>query len=110
IADEGRALGGSLLRRLEAALPLEHRPTLVVVLHELREDLLPVHLSVSRGAEATSAIFPVLIPAVHAGPSIRAEFGVLHVKGLDTLVIQLEVLDVVELLQHEVAGIEEQAG
>src|SRR5215470_9258608 len=36
--DERRALASTLLRALDAALPLEHRPAVVVVLRQLGED------------------------------------------------------------------------
>src|SRR3954466_12577750 len=48
--DEGRALGRPLLGMLDRALPLEHRPAVVVVLRELREDRREVDLAVAQGA------------------------------------------------------------
>src|SRR5262245_57698093 len=80
VGDELRAFAGALLRVLDAALPFEHRPPGVVVLRQLREDRLEVHLTVARGTEPPGAIDPRLVPAVHALTSVRIELCVLDVK------------------------------
>jgi hypothetical protein len=46
-----------------------------------------IDLAVARRAEAAGAVDPGLIAAVDTGASVRPELGVLHVKGLDALVI-----------------------
>src|SRR5437016_290856 len=108
IGDELRPFAGTVLRVLEAALPLEHRPAGVVVLRQLREDRLEVHLTVAQGTEPAGAIDPRLEPAIHALAAGRIELGILDVKHADAVVIEIDVLEVVELLQHEVTGIVQQ--
>src|SRR5437867_5469007 len=108
VGDELRPFAGAVLRVLEAALPLEHRPTGIVVLRQLREDGLEVHLTVAEGTEPASAIDPRLEPAIHALASGRIELGILDVKHADLVVIEVDVLEIVELLQHEVTGIVQQ--
>src|SRR5262245_117672 len=105
VGDELRALASAVLRMLDAALPLEHCPTGVVVLRELGEDRLEVHLPIAQGPEAAGAIDPRLEPAVHALAARWIELGVLDVKHADAVVIEVDVLEIVELLQYEVTGI-----
>src|SRR5450432_2560211 len=47
LLDERRALGGARFGVLQRALPLEHRPAVVVVLRHLREDRAEVDLAVA---------------------------------------------------------------
>src|SRR5437016_7098300 len=108
IGDELRPFAGTVLRVLEAALPLEHRPAGVVVLRELREDRLEVHLTVAQGTEPAGAIDPRLEPAIHALAASWIELGVLDVKHANAVMIDVDVLEIVELLQHEVTGIVQQ--
>src|SRR6266516_992305 len=108
VGDELRPLAGAVLRMLDAALPLEHRPAGIVVLRELREDRLEVHLTVAEGTEAAGAIDPRLEPAIHALPAGRIELGILDMKHANAVVIEVDVLEIVELLQHEVTGIVQQ--
>src|SRR5712672_1979853 len=108
VGDELRTFAGAVLRMLDATLPLEHRPAGIVVLCELREDRLEVHLTVAQGTEPAGAIDPRLEPAIHALPAGRIELGILDVEHADALVIEIDVLEIVELLQHEVAGIVQQ--
>src|SRR5258706_2856105 len=102
IADEPRTFRRPLLRMLEAAFPLEHRPAFVAVLRHLREDRLEVDLPVAERAEAPGAVHPRLVARVHALAAVRAELGVLDMQRLDARVVDVDELEVVELLQHEV--------
>src|SRR6266550_3663918 len=108
VGDELRSLAGAVLRVLDAALPLEHRPARIVVLRQLREDRLEVHLTIAEGTEPAGAIDPRLEPAIHALAAGRIELGILDVKHADAVVIEVDVLEIVELLQHKVTGIVEQ--
>src|SRR6266545_4128150 len=108
VGDELRSFAGAVLRVLDAALPLEHRPAGIVVLRQFREDRLEVHLTVAQGTEPARAIDPRLESAIHALLAGRIELGVLDVKHADPVVIKVDVLEIVELLQHEVAGIIQQ--
>src|SRR5439155_1007876 len=80
---------GAVLRVLEAALPLEHRPAGIVVLRQLREDRLEVHLPVAQGTEPAGAIDPRLEAAIHALAAGRMELGILDVKHADAVVIEV---------------------
>ena len=100
--DERCALGRALLGMLERALPLEHRPAVVVVLGELREDAAEVDVAVAQRAEAARPVDPVLIAGVDALATGRVELRVLDVEGVDALVVDVDEVEVVELLQHEV--------
>ena len=110
VADEGGALPGPVLGRLEGALPLQHRPALVPVLGELGEDGAEVDLAVAERAEAAGAVLPGLVAGIDALAAGGPELGVLHVEHPDPLVVEVDVLQVVQLLQDEVAGVVEQAG
>src|SRR2546426_10611590 len=83
----------------------QHRPAGIVVLGKLGEDRLEVPLAVAQRAEPSGPIGPRLEPAVHALAAGRIEFGVLDVEHADPLVIDVDILEIVELLQHEMAGI-----
>src|SRR5260370_15191653 len=108
VGDELRPLAGAVLRMLDAALPFEHRPAGIVVLRQLREDRLEVHLTVAQRTEPAGAIDPRLEPAIHALAAGRIELGILDVKHADAIVIEVDVLEIVELLQQEVTGIVQQ--
>ena len=90
---------------LQAAFPFQHRPGRIVVLRELRENAGEIDLSVAERAEAAGALDPGRIAGIDALPAGRIELGVLHVKGLDALVIDVDEGEIVELLQHEMRGI-----
>src|SRR6266571_578627 len=98
VGDELRAFAGAVLGVLDATLPLEHRPAGIVVLGELREDRLEVHLTIAQGTEPAGAIDPRLESAIRALAAGRIELGVLDVKHADLVVIDVDVLEVVELL------------
>src|SRR5262249_1232123 len=99
---------GALHVVLERALPLDDGPAGLVVLRALAEDPREVALPVAGRAEAPRALGPAEVAAVDADAAGRPELGVLHVEDLDAVVIEVEVLEVVELLQHEVARVVEQ--
>src|SRR3954470_17249861 len=103
--DEVGSLGGSLLGVLHAALPLQHRPAVEAVLRQLGEDAVEIDLTVAERAEPAGPVDPGLIPAIDALPGRRVEFRVLGVEHADALVVDIDVAQVVELLEHEVAGV-----
>src|SRR5213080_1706067 len=105
VGDELRSFAGAVLGVLETAFPLQHRPAGIIVLGELREDRLEVHLTVAQRTEPSGPLGPRLEPAIHALAAGRVELGVLDVKHADPLVIDVDVFEIVELLQHEMAGI-----
>src|SRR5881398_2538876 len=107
IGDELRPFARAILGVLETAFPLQHRPAGIIVLGELGEDRLEVHLAVAQRTEPSGPINPRLETAVHALAAGRVELGVLDVEHANPLVIQVDILEIVELLQHEMAGIVE---
>src|SRR3954470_17054469 len=60
VGDELRAFARAVFRMFDTALPLEHRPAGIIVLRELREDRLEVHLPVAERTEPPGAIDPGL--------------------------------------------------
>src|SRR5438552_16087759 len=105
VLDEGRAFGGAVLWMLQAALPFQHRPGIVIVLGELGEDAAEIHLAVAEGTEAPCPAHPALIAGIDALPPRRVELGGLDMEGLDPLVVDVDELEIVELLQKEVRRI-----
>ncbi len=100
--DEGRAFGRAGHGVLQRAFPFEHRPAVVVVFRKLGEDRREIDLPVAERAEAAGALQPALEAGIDALLAGRVELRVLHVEGEDALVIEVDELDIVELLQHEV--------
>ena len=100
--DEGRALARALLGMLQAALPFQHRPA-------VDSRTAP---SWRRCRRNRSGRRPANGSARRARPRAgsrnrrpggrRAELGVLHVEGLDALVVDVDERQIVELLQQEV--------
>ena len=99
--DEGRAFGGAVLGVLQRAFPFQHRPAVVAVLCELGEDAAEIDLAVAQRTEAAGPVDPALIARIDALAAVRVELGVLHMEGLDALVIDVDEGEVVELLQKE---------
>src|SRR5690348_737335 len=108
MGNERSTFGRSLFAALEAALPFEYSPTLVVILGQLGKNRGEVHLAVTQRTKTARAIDPGLITSVNALPAGRAKLRVLHVKHFDALMIEIDVLEVIELLQNEMAGIKKQ--
>ena len=106
--DEGRAFGGALFGAFDAALPFEDGPAWKTVLCQLGEDCFEVDLAVAEGAESSGAIDPGLEAAINALATCGAELGVLDVKHLYAVVVEVNVLEIVELLDYEVTGIVEE--
>src|SRR5882724_6545436 len=80
VGDEPGAFARTILRVLETAFPLQHRPAGEVVLGELREDRSEVDLAVAERAEAAGAIRPGLEAAIDALASRRIELRIFHMK------------------------------
>src|SRR5437899_9115431 len=73
VGDELRPFASAVLGVLETALPLQHRPAGIIVLGELGEDRLEVHLAVAQRAEASGPIYPRLESTIHALAAVRVE-------------------------------------
>ena len=99
-----------LLRTLDAALPLQHRPPAETGLRQQREHPFEVHLAIAQRAEPAGPAAPGLVPAVHPDPARGAKLRVLDVKGPDPLPVQLNKRQVVQLLQQKVARVVVQTG
>src|SRR5262250_2168323 len=109
IGDELGAFARAVIGMLERALPFQDRPSGVVVAGELGEDPAEIDLPVAERAESAGAVEPALEPAIDALSSSRPELGILHVKGADPLVVDVDELEIVELLDHIVARVVEDA-
>src|SRR5262245_49175058 len=99
VADESRAFACPILGVFQAALPLQHGPGVIVVLGELRENRVEGDLPVAEGAKPAGALDPAFIAAVNTDAGRRIELGILDVKRLDALVIEIDEGAIVELLQ-----------
>ena len=104
------ALRRARFRMLDAALPLHHGPTRIVVLRHLAEYLPEIDLPIAERAEATRPVDPVLIAAINARAPTRPELRILHVKCANALVIEIEKSQIIQLLQNHVAGIVKNVG
>ena len=82
----------------------------VSVLREFAEDGAKINLPVAERAEAPSPVDPGFEAAVHTLAPSWPELGILHMEGLDAVVIQIDVFQVVKLLQHKMTGVIQQAG
>src|SRR6187399_336166 len=107
LLDEGRAFARAIFGMLERALPFEHGPAFEIVGGHLREDAAEVHLSVAQRTEAPGAADPRRVSGIDALPSRGTELGILHMEHLDAVLVDVDVLEVVELLEHEVRRVVE---
>src|SRR5215217_6122052 len=105
IADEGGAFARAVLRVLQTAFPLQHRPAVESDGSQPREDRLEVNLSVAERAKAAGAIDPGLEARIDALPPRRVELRVLHVEGADALGVNVDEGQIVQLLQDEMRRI-----
>src|SRR5450631_227226 len=105
--DELRAFARAILRVLERAFPLQHRPAVEVMGRKLGEDTAEINLSIAQRAKPPCPIHPALETTIDALPARGIEFRILHVEGLDALVIDVNIIEIVELLQQEVRRIVE---
>src|SRR5687768_13901548 len=100
-SNERGAFGRALLGMLQAALPFKYCPALIVVLGEPGENRAEVDLSIARGTKAPRPVHPGRIGAVDSGAAAGTELGVLYVERLDTLVVDVNEGEIIELLKHE---------
>src|SRR5205085_6654948 len=105
--DEWCSLCRTLFRALDAAFPLQHGPALESVLRQLGENPCEVYLPIPRRTKSSGALQPRLKTAVHALFAAGPELRVLHVEDFDSLVIKIDVFQIIELLQHKVAGVKQ---
>ena len=104
-ADEGGAFACTVFGVFQAAFPLQHSPTPVTVLRKLAEDGAKINLPITKRAEAPGPVDPRLEATIHTLAPVRAEFGILDMEGLDTVVIEVNVFQIVELLKHKMARV-----
>ena len=110
LCNERRALGSALFGMLERAFPFENRPAIIAIMAKLCENLREIDLPVAKRPEATGAFFPARIAAINTRFTIGPKLGVLDVKSFDPLMIEIDELDVIELLQHEMRWIIKDVG
>src|ERR1700678_321922 len=100
-----RAFARAMLRAFYAALPLHHCPAFVPILRQLRENSTEIHLAITQRSESSRAIHPRLKTSVHSLSRGGIKFRIFHVEHFYSRVIQIDVLQVIQLLQHEVAWV-----
>ena len=74
---------------------------------QFRENRTEIHLPVPERAEPSGTLRPWLKARIHPLAAGRIELRILDMKHPDALVVDVDVVQVVELLQHEVARIVE---
>src|SRR5205085_1771574 len=89
VLDELRAFARAVLRVLERAFPLQHRPAGEVISRELGEDAAEIDLSVAQRAEPACPARPALETAINALPTGGIEFRILDVEGFYARVIDI---------------------
>src|SRR5919108_3193444 len=102
-----RTFPRSLIAALHATLPFEHRPSVEIVLRQLRKNPAKIHLPVAQRAKTPRASNPRLVSPVNALAPRRMKLRVLHVKHFHAGMIDVEKRQVIELLQNKMAGIEQ---
>src|SRR5260370_859008 len=76
-----------LFAALNAALPLQYRPSGKIILRQLGEYRAEIHLPISRRTKPPRSIHPRLIAPVNALPPARTELRILHMKHFDPFVV-----------------------
>src|SRR5436853_3221348 len=105
--DERRPFRRSLFAALDAALPLQHCPPRKVMVRQLGKDRPEIHLPVSWRPKPPRPFHPGLVSPVNPLPPRRTKLCILYVKHLDAAVVQVDELQVIKLLQHEMARVVE---
>src|SRR5258708_29053352 len=95
----------SLFAALDAALPLQHRPSWKVILRQLGKYRIEINLPISRRTKPPGPINPSLIAPVNALTARRTKLRILHMKHFNPAVIKIDELQIIKLLQHEMARI-----
>src|SRR5690606_24541235 len=108
--DELRTFAGAIFGMLDGAFPFEHGPAVKIIGGEFCEDGREVDLSIADRAEAPCPVDPGLEATIDALAAGGVELGILDVEGLDAILVDVDVIEIVELLQNEVARIVEQVG
>src|SRR6267143_3777410 len=103
--NESSPFRSSLLAALDAALPLQHGPSIKSILRQLGKYGAEIHLAISRRTKPSCPVHPGLIAAVNALPACRTKLRILHVKHFDALVVHIEEFKIIELLQHEMTRV-----
>src|SRR5437016_5228121 len=96
-----------LFAALDAALPLQHCPPRKVMVRQLGKDRPEIHLPVSWRPKPPRPFHPGLVSPVNPLPPRRTKLCILYVKHLDAAVVQVDELQVIKLLQHEMARVVE---
>src|ERR1700730_6628347 len=103
--DKRRSFRGSLLAAFDATLPLQHRPPRKIILRQLGKYSAEINLPISRRTKPSGSIYPGLIAPVNALSACWTELRILHVKHLNPAVIQIDELQIIKLLQHEMTRV-----
>src|SRR6056297_1933250 len=110
VAHEGGPLPRPVLGVLQRAFPFYHRPAVEILLRELREHRAEIDMAVAGRAEPPRPVHPGLVAAVDPLPPGRVQLGVLDMKHFYPLVVDVDVVEVIERLQHVVRGVVEHVG
>src|SRR5229473_3877530 len=95
----------SLLTALDATLPFQHRPPGKIILRQLGKYGAEINLPITRRTKPSGSIGPGLVASVNALAACGTKLRILHVKHLNPAVIQIDELQIIKLLQHEMTRV-----
>ena len=77
---------------------------------ELGENAAEIDLPVAQRSEPPRPVDPVAIAAIDARTAGRIELGILDVEHADAVVVEVDELQIIHRLQHEMTGVIEDVG
>src|SRR5690606_29343536 len=103
--NEWCSLCRTLLWMLDGAFPLQYSPSAVIVLRKFAKYSCKINLPVSQRSESACSLDPTLVSAIHALLACWVKFSILHMEHLDSLMVEINELEVIQALKHKVAWI-----
>ncbi len=94
----------------ECTFPLNHSPTIKIIGSHFREHSAKIDLSIAQRAETSGTIDPALIATIDALTSGWIELGIFDVEHLDPVFIDVDIVEVIQTLQHIMRRIIEHIG
>ncbi len=110
VLDEFRAFAGSVFGMLQGAFPFDHGPAVEIVGRHLGKDRPEIHLTIARRTEPSGPVHPALEAAIDALPPGRIELRVLDVEHLDPVFVDVDIVEIIQALQHVMRRIVEHVG
>src|SRR5690606_1085371 len=105
ILDEFSSFSGTGDLIFYTAFPLHYSPAIVSVLCQSAANRFKIDLPIPWRTVATGTVQPALVATKCSLAAGRVKLGVLHMKGFDALMVKVDVLYVIQLLQHKMGWI-----